>query len=91
MSTPLTVGNFQIRNRFIYSATHENSALETGEVTDRLVGGYQSLAEGEAGLIIPGHMYVHRLGKAVRQQTGIHSDDMISGLTKLADAVPQSW
>lgn len=87
--TPIHIGDMQIKNRFVHSATYEGMALETGEVSDTLVRRYQNLAKGEVGLIISGHMYVHPLGRAYRYQTGIHNDEMISGLRKLVDAVHQ--
>jgi 2,4-dienoyl-CoA reductase-like NADH-dependent reductase (Old Yellow Enzyme family) len=77
----------EIKNRFVHSATYEAMASENGEVTDALIKRYQRLAEGEVGLIIPGFLYVHPLGRANRHQMGIHNDDMIPGLRKLADAV----
>ena len=85
--TPINIGNVRIKNRFIHSATYEVMALKTGEVSDKLIRRYQNLAKGEVGLIIPGYMYVHPLGKAYKYQTGIHSDDMIPGLRKLVEAV----
>ncbi|MBW1796779.1 MAG: NADH:flavin oxidoreductase, partial [Deltaproteobacteria bacterium] len=32
--TPINLGNVQIKNRFIHSATYEVMSLETGEVSD---------------------------------------------------------
>ena len=87
--TPINLGNVQIKNRFIHSATYEVMALETGEVSDKLIKRYQNLAKGEVGLIIPGYMYVHPLGRSYKYQTGIHNDDMIPGLKKLVEAVHQ--
>ncbi len=87
--TPINIGDVQIKNRFIHSATYEVMALETGEVSDKLIKRYQNLAKGEVGLIIPGHVYVHPLGRAHRQQSGIHSDEMIPGLRNLVGAVHQ--
>jgi 2,4-dienoyl-CoA reductase-like NADH-dependent reductase (Old Yellow Enzyme family) len=86
---PLSLGNVQIKNRFVHSATYEAMALETGEVSDKLIKRYQNLAKGEVGLIIPGFMYVHPLGRAYTYQTGIHNDRMIPGLRKLVEAVHQ--
>ena len=74
--TPIDLGNVQVKNRFIHSATYEVMALETGEVTDKLIKRYQNLAKGEVGLIIPGYMYVHPLGRSYKHQTGIHNDHM---------------
>lgn len=79
----------QIKNRFIHSATCEVMSLETGEVSDKLTKRYQNLAKGEVGLIIPGYMYVHSLGRTYRYQTGIHNDNMIPGLSKLVESVHQ--
>ena len=87
--TPINLGNVQIKNRFIHSATYEVMSLETGEVSDKLVKRYQNLARGEVGLIIPGNMFVHPLGRAYLYHTGIHTDNMIPGLRKLVEAVHQ--
>jgi 2,4-dienoyl-CoA reductase-like NADH-dependent reductase (Old Yellow Enzyme family) len=84
---PLKLNDVQIRNRFVHSATYEVMSLETGEVSDRLIKRYQTLARGEIGLIIPGYMYIHPTGRAYKYQTGIHTDDMIPGLKKITDAV----
>lgn len=85
--TPIMYGSVAIKNRFVHSATYEAMALETGEVTDKLVKRYQVLAKGEIGLIITGHMFVHPYGRAGQFQTGIHKDEMVPGLARLVDAV----
>jgi 2,4-dienoyl-CoA reductase-like NADH-dependent reductase (Old Yellow Enzyme family) len=87
--TPINIGDIQIKNRFVHSATYEVMALESGEVSDKLVKKYQNLAKGEVGLIIPGYMYVHPLGRSYKYQTGIHNNQMIAGLRKLTEAVHQ--
>lgn len=87
--TPINLGDVQIKNRFMHSATYEVMSVETGEVSDKLVKRYQNLAKGEVGLIIPGSMFVHPLGRPYGYQTGIHSDDMIPGLRRLVEAVHQ--
>ena len=87
--TPINLGDMRIENRFIHSATYEVMASETGEVSDKLVKRYQNLAKGEVGLIIPGYMYVHPLGRSYKYQTGIHKDEMIPDLRKLVEAVHQ--
>jgi 2,4-dienoyl-CoA reductase-like NADH-dependent reductase (Old Yellow Enzyme family) len=85
--TPINLGNVQIRNRFIQSATVEVMASDTGAVSDKLIKRYQNTAKGEVGLVITGFMFVHPLGRAYRYQAGIHTDDMIPGLSKLVQAV----
>ena len=84
---PIQLGNVQIKNRFVCSATYESMAQETGEVTEKIVKRYRNLAKGNVGLIITGYMYVHPLGRAFKYQTGIHRDEMIPGLKKLVQGV----
>lgn len=85
--TPMNIGKMEVKNRFIRSATYHGMALENGEITDDLINEYRKLAKGEVGLILPGLMYVHPEGKALKFQIGIHSDEMISGLRRLVEAV----
>ncbi|MFX0024156.1 MAG: NADH:flavin oxidoreductase [Candidatus Hermodarchaeota archaeon] len=83
----MNIGKMEVKNRFVRSATLENMAKENGEVTVDLIKLLSTFAKGEIGLIIPGYMYVHPLGKAFKYQTGIHNDKLISGLKKVVDAV----
>jgi len=88
--SPLKIGNVELPNRFVCSATHESMAGETGKVSDELIRRYEKLAKGEVGLSISGLMFIHSSGRGYKYQTGIHEDTMIEGLTKLADTVHQS-
>ncbi|MFH1980303.1 MAG: NADH:flavin oxidoreductase [Pseudomonadota bacterium] len=87
MFQPITLGAVTVKNRFVHSATHEAMAADDGAVTEEMIKRYRRLAKGDIGLIIPGHLFVHPLGKAHEKQGGIHSDVMISGLKNLVDAV----
>jgi len=86
----MKIGNVEIPNRFVSSATYEGMAKETGEVSDELIKRYVRLAKGGVGLSITGIMFVHPFGRGYKYQTGIHHDSMIDGLKKLVDAVHQS-
>ena len=48
------LGNLELRNRFVRSATWEGFAPDSGEVTDDLIAMYRKLAQGQVGLIITG-------------------------------------
>lgn len=85
--SPMKIGELEIKNRFVRSATFEGVAALNGEVTDQLVKTYSTLAKGGTGLIITGHMSVQPSGRAHLKQTGIHSDDMVPGLKRMAQAV----
>lgn len=88
--SPMNIAGLELRNRFVHSATQEYMATAEGEVTDDLVRRYAHLAKGEVGLIIPGDVYVHPMGKSRVCQTGIHSDAMIPGLTQIVQAVHEN-
>ena len=70
MFEPAMIGNVELSNRFVHSATHEAMSAEDGSITDALIRRYVRLAKGGVGLIIPGHFYVDPLGKAHDNQTG---------------------
>ena len=83
----MKIGNMEVKNRFVRSATLENMATENGNVSKVLIKLHSSLAKGNVGLIIPGYMYVHPSGRAYKYQTGIYKDDQIPGLRKLTNAI----
>lgn len=89
MFTPIDIGEVTISNRFVRSATHDFMAAKDGSVTDRQVALYRKLAQGEIGLIISGHAFIHPAGKASLFQTSIHEDSKIEGLSRLTQAVHQ--
>lgn len=85
--SPIRIGGLTLDNRLVQSATYEGMAEADGSVTDDLIKRYLNLARGGVGLIIPGYLYVHPEGKALKLQTGIHTDAMIPGLRQLTEAV----
>jgi len=88
--TPGKIGNLELPNRLIRSATAECMADEDGRPSPKMYTMYEVLSRGGVGLIITGHMYVHPSGKAHQEMTGIYSDDQIAGLSKLAEIVHQN-
>ena len=79
----------EVQNRLVRSATWEGMADDEGRVTPELVRVYEELADGGVGLIISSYLYVQPAGKQSVGQVGIHSDDTVPGLTKLAQAVQE--
>lgn len=80
------VGNLEVRNRFVRSATGERLATGEGLVTAPLVDTIRELAQGGVGLIIPGHAFVDIESRSDTAQMGIHDDRTIPGLASLAEA-----
>ncbi|MCD4718845.1 MAG: hypothetical protein K8S13_03170 [Desulfobacula sp.] len=56
--TPQYIGNVEIKNRFVHSATYEGMADSSGRITDQLIKRYQTIAKGAVGTIIPDNMPV---------------------------------
>ena len=81
------IGKLEIPNRLVRAATSETMATDRGEVTDALVALYTDLADGGAGLLITGHIYVEQHGQCSPRQIGIYSDDLVSGLERMTRAV----
>ena len=84
---PYKIGELQIRNRFIRSATTSAWSDENGIIRDEVIPHYEQLAEGGIGLIIKGHLYIDPRGKAHAGMAGIHDDAVIPRLKELTDAV----
>ena len=83
---PYRIGDLELRNRFVRSATWDGSADASGAATDMSVDIFRELAAGGVGLIVPGYIFVSPLGQAMHGQYGIHTDEMIPGLRRVVDA-----
>ena len=84
---PIEINGMKVPNRFVRSATHDRQADVSGRVTDPLIDVYEALALGGIGLIVTGHACVTVDGKKNHTMLGVHHDDLIPGLKKLAGAV----
>lgn len=85
--TPEKIGQMEMKNRFVHSATYECMADREGHVTEALINRYARISKGGAGLIIPGYFFIMPSGRAMNFQAGIHDDEMMEGLKKLVQAV----
>ena len=75
---PITIGSLTIPNRIMRSATAERFAdPETGVPLPNLKDIYLALAQGGVGLIVTGHAYVGRGGKAHPEMASIAGDELI--------------
>jgi 2,4-dienoyl-CoA reductase-like NADH-dependent reductase (Old Yellow Enzyme family) len=81
------LSGIELKNRLVRSATWEGLANADGSVTPALIRIYEELADGGVGLIISSYLYVQAVGKQTPGQIGVHSDDLLPGLEKIARAV----
>lgn len=80
------IGKLEVKNRLVRSATCEWSCDADGRATPGLVALYRTLAHGGAGLIVTGHAYVTRTGRASPGQIGIYTDSLGEALAPIAQA-----
>lgn len=86
--TPVNLGSFQVKNRFVRSATQDFLGNPDGTISDQEIQLYKSLAANHVGMIITAHSYVqHPFGKASINQNAIYDDTFIEGYRKLANEV----
>ena len=75
---PVTIGGLHLRNRLMRSATAERMAHpQTGAPLPKQAALYRTLAEGGVGLIVTGHVYVARSGKAHPEMAAMDDDALI--------------
>ncbi len=85
------IGSVGIGNRFLRSPTTSYWSDEEGVVRPEIIELYRRLAEGEAGLIVKGHLYVTYTGKAHRGMAGISREKHVPKLKELTDTVHSRW
>ena len=83
---PLQINTLQLPNRFVRSATFDNLGRE-GMVSDAQLKLYETLSQGDVGLIISGGLYPTRDGRGGPGQLSADDDRAIPSLRKLVDAV----
>lgn len=84
---PFRIGNLELDNRLMRSATCDWISDNAGLVTDRQAELYAELGAGGIGLIVSGHIYVRADGIASSGMTGADRDECVTGLTAMAAAV----
>lgn len=82
----LKVGSLELRNRIVMPPMATEYSTPEGFVTDKLISHYAERAQN-LGLLIVEHSYVAPSGKLSKHQLGVYSDQHVSGLKKIVDAV----
>ncbi len=88
--TKAKIGNMELSNRMIRTASHEGLADSTGKPTDEQFEFYKGFIEGGIGLVITGYAGIMQSGKsALYHMTMIDSDELIPYHRRLIDRVHQ--
>ncbi|MHA1988528.1 MAG: NADH:flavin oxidoreductase [Promethearchaeota archaeon] len=85
--SPEKIGNVEIKNRIVRSATYTHSATNDGHVTDEMINFYSNLAKGGTGLIITGITTIDKVGTIQPGQTCLYDDSYIEGQKKFVNAI----
>ena len=85
--SPEKIGNVQIKNRIVRSATYTRKSEKYGIVGNTLVEFYNELAQGGTGLIISEFIGVDPSGTMSAYQLRLDNDSFIPGQRKLVEAV----
>ncbi len=81
------IKSLELENRSMRSATWSGVADDRGRVTDLAKSFYGRLAEGGVGLIVTGFQFVMPNGIAIGWQLGNYCDEMVEGLSGLAESI----
>jgi 2,4-dienoyl-CoA reductase-like NADH-dependent reductase (Old Yellow Enzyme family) len=87
---PVKIGNFEIKNRFMRSATHYGLADENGFIHEANVSLMRSLALNHVGLIVTGYAFVQKNGQCFMDMNGIDRDEHIPGYKEMTRAVHEA-
>ena len=88
--SPGRIGNIELKNRLVRSATHDNAATAEGRVSEKIIEIYRTLAKGGVGLIITGIVGVYEKAMAPHLILGNYDDSFIPELKKISQAVHDS-
>ncbi|MDY0131771.1 MAG: NADH:flavin oxidoreductase [Desulforegulaceae bacterium] len=84
---PANIGNLELKNRFIRSATWEGMAEDNGHFNDKIYEIYENLAKGGVGAIITGYAYVLKEEQPSPKMFGAYDDSFIEDYKKLTKIV----
>jgi 2,4-dienoyl-CoA reductase-like NADH-dependent reductase (Old Yellow Enzyme family) len=84
---PVRIGEVDLDNRIMHSATQESMADSEGYVTDTLLDRYRKLASSGIGLIVPGTMNVNPVGRFGTNSNAIWHDSYLPGLQRLTGVI----
>ncbi|MEX2542027.1 MAG: FAD-dependent oxidoreductase [Trueperaceae bacterium] len=85
--SPFDLGPLRLRNRIVCSPLTTNLGTDEGLSTERHFAFWRARARGGAGLVILDSSFPEMRGKGFASQVGIHSDETIPALRKIATAL----
>ncbi len=87
LADPINIGGLKVRNRTVMPPMVRNLATDDGYVTQEVVEHYAARSKGDVGLIIVEAASIAKEHGIMKRNIGIYDDDMIPGLSTLADGI----
>ncbi|MBX3576168.1 MAG: FAD-dependent oxidoreductase [Rhizobiaceae bacterium] len=87
LGQPGRIGRLELPNRAVFPPMLMNYASDRGEVTERLVAYYRSLARGGYGLIVTECIFPQFKGGIATRGLAFYDDRFMPGFTRLVGAV----
>ncbi|MFW9808703.1 MAG: NADH:flavin oxidoreductase [Candidatus Thorarchaeota archaeon] len=87
LSEPIEFAGLRIKNRYVMPPMVRNFATGEGLVTEEAIRHYEECSKGQVGLIIVEAAAVTWDHRIMSKNIGVHDDQCIPGLKKLADAI----
>ena len=85
--SPGKIGNVEIKNRILRSATFTNTGTNQGTPGEKSIEFYEELAKGGAGLIITGITSIDQVGKNAPGQFCLDNDSQIGDHKKFVQSI----
>jgi len=84
--SPGRIGTLELKNRLVMPPMVRNYADANGMVTERYVRHIDRIAQGGVGMMILEASFIRPDGRGFTHELGIHTDETVPGLKKLAQA-----
>ena len=84
---PFKIGHLTIPNRVVMAPMNVGYAGIWGEVTEQLLAYYEARARSGVGMVIVEASYVREDGRNLYGVVGIYRDELLPGLSRLAEAI----
>ncbi len=81
------IKHLESKNRVMRSATTSYWSDENGILREPILDYYRLLAKGDLGIIIKGHSYISKTGKAHTGQSGLSEESHLAKMTELTKMV----
>ncbi len=85
-----SIGSITIKNRVVMAPVFTSYGTKDSKVSEEMIEFYKRRAEGDVGLVVVEAMAVHPSGHGMPTQALLSGDDVMPGLSRLAEEIKNS-